>query len=72
MSNVEIKILILDMIKILGNIHDRSLAIVFGTVFFFFFLKIVETCFLMANISQFSYIFCFYPKKAEVLLEKLP
>ena len=71
MSNVEIKILILDMIKILGNINDRSLAIVFGTVFFFFF-KIVETCFLMENVSKFSYIFCFYPKKVEVLLEKLP
>ena len=70
MSNVEIKILILDINKILGNIHDRFLATVFGTIYFFF--KIVETCFLMENISQFSYIFCFYPKKAEVLLEKLP
>ena len=34
MSSVQIKIIIVDMIKILGNTYERSIAIAFGTVLF--------------------------------------
>ena len=54
------------MSEVLGNIYDRSVAIVFGTVVigtvFFSTLEIVETCFLTKNFQNLLLVFSFYPK----------
>ena len=49
------------MSEILGNIYDRSVAIVFGTVFFSSFWKLSKLVFLR-KIFQNLIFFSFYPK----------
>ena len=61
------------MSEILGNIYGRSIAIVFGTAFFWLFLEIVEKYFLTKHFStSYIYIFFLSKKTAELVLEKRP
>ena len=53
------------MTKILGNIYDRTIAILFGTYY--------GNLFLTKLFSKPSYIYVFIVQKtAELVLEKLP
>ena len=54
------------MSEILGNIYDRSMAIVFGNIFFSSFWKLFDKKFL-----KFFYLyFLFIQKTAELVLKK--
>ena len=52
-------ILVLGMSAILGNIYDRSITIVFGTVFFSTFWRLWKLDFWQKNFSK-SYIYVFF------------
>ena len=64
MSRVKIQILLLDMFKILDNIYDRSIAIVFGTVFFSSFWRLWKLIFFTKKIQNLIFLFYFYPNNS--------
>ena len=62
----------MDMSEILGNIYDRSVAIVFGTVvfgtvFFSTFWRLWKTCFLTKSFQNPILTFSLYPKKGRTV-----
>ena len=61
------------MFEDLGNIYDRSISIVFGTVFFLVLLGDCGNLFIDEKIFKMLYLcFLFIHKTAELVLEKLP
>ena len=49
------------MFEILGNIYDRSIAIVFGTVFFGTFWRLWKLVFDEKIFQNLVFMFSFYP-----------
>ena len=64
LSSRQIKVLILDMSRIWGNIYDRSIDIVFGTVFVSTFLSLWKIVFLQKIFQNLIYMFSLYPKNS--------
>ena len=60
------------MFEILGNIYDRSIAIVFGTVFFGTFWRLWKLVFDEKFFKILYLCFLFIHETAELVLEKLP
>ena len=54
----------MDMSKILGNIYDRSIAIVFGTVLFNSFWRLWKFIFWQNMFQNLIFMFSFYPKSS--------
>ena len=52
------------MSEILGNIYDRSIVIVFGTVFFSSFWRLWKLIFWQKNFQNLIFLFSFYPKNS--------
>ena len=52
------------MSKILGNIYDISIAIVFGTVFFSSFWRLWKLIFWQNFFQRLIFMFSFYPKNS--------
>ena len=71
MSSVLIKILISDMFEILRKIYDRSIAIVFGTVFLVHFADYIKLFFYQKNFKIFYLYFLSEYKTAELVLQKI-
>ena len=69
LSNVWIKILTVHKSEIFGNIYDRSVAIVLGTVFFSTFWILWK---LFFNEKMLYSCFLFIQKTAELVLENIP
>ena len=52
------------MSEVLGNIYDRSIAILFGTVFFSFFWRLWKLIFWQKFFQNLTFTFSFYPQNS--------
>ena len=58
----KLKILILDISEILGNIYERPIAIVFETVFFSSFWRLWKLVFCQKILQNLLFTISFYPE----------